>query len=212
MHHPRDMATYPAGIDLTLERVFLRQALAGRDDAFVLLGSMYSEQVYAIARNLCSTDGEALELTRNAFQRAREELSWIPARQSFRTFVCRFLVSEAVKRLRFKAPPASASLERFLPGFADGKLVSPLTACAEIDGLAHRRDLPERIRERLAGLRAEDRVAFLLRIVEELPLDEVASIMEVPPPVVRERANRACLLLSGYFSDLAATTPPRNRG
>jgi len=128
MHHPRDMATYPAGIDLTLERVFLRQALAGRDDAFVLLGSMYSEQVYAIARNLCSTDGEALELTRNAFQRAREELSWIPARQSFRTFVCRFLVSEAVKRLRFKAPPASASLERFLPGFADGKLVSPLTA------------------------------------------------------------------------------------
>src|SRR5216683_280664 len=74
MHHPRDMATYPAGIDLTLERVFLRQALAGRDDAFVLLGSMYSEQVYAIARNLCSTDGEALELTRNAFQRARAEL------------------------------------------------------------------------------------------------------------------------------------------
>src|SRR5229473_632524 len=163
MHHPRDMATYPAGIDLTLERVFLRQALAGRDDAFVLLGSMYSEQVYAIARNLCSTDGEALELTRNAFQRAREELSWIPARQSFRTFVCRFLVSEAVKRLRFKAPPASASLERFLPGFADGKLVSPLTACAEIDGLVHRRDLPERIRERLAGLRAEDRGASARR-------------------------------------------------
>jgi DNA-directed RNA polymerase specialized sigma24 family protein len=100
------METYPATIDFTLERVFFRQALAGRDDAFVLLGSMYSEQVYAIARNLCSTDDEALELTRNAFQRAREELSWLPARQSFRTFVCRFLVS-CDSRLRRRLPRSS---------------------------------------------------------------------------------------------------------
>jgi DNA-directed RNA polymerase specialized sigma24 family protein len=41
-----------------------------------------------------------------------------------------------------------------------------------------------------------------LRCIEELPLDEVSAIMEMPASVVRERAHRACLLLSGYIGYL----------
>ncbi len=201
LHHPRGMTTYPDRIELTLERIFLQQALAGQDDAFVLLGSMYSEQVYAIARNLCSGDNEALELTRSAFERARKELTGIPDQQSFRTFVCRFLVSEAVERLRSKPPPVSVPLAQFLPRFEDGRRVSASWGWAEIDGLARRRDVIQHIREALAGLQAEDRAAFVLLSVEGLAVDEVAAIMEVP--AVRLRAHRACMLLSGYIVHLA---------
>ena len=196
------MATYPDRIELTLERIYLQQALAGEDDAFVLLGSMHSEQVYAIARNLCSGDDQALELTRSAFERARKELTGIPDQQSFRTFVCRFLVSEAVERLRSKPPWVSLPLAQFLPRFEDGRRVS--ASWAEIDGLARRRDIIEHIREALAGLQAEDRAAFVLLSVEGLAVDEVAAIMEVPAPVVRLRAHRANMLLSGYIGHLAA--------
>lgn len=200
LHHAPGMATYPEQMQLVPERLLFQRALAGDYDAFVLLGSMHSQQVYAIARNLSSSDGSALELTQSAFQQAWKELSAIPPKLSFRTFVCRFLINEAVERLGPPDPSASASLERFLPTFdACGRWSALPWHCAELDGLAHRREFAERLRQALAGLDAKDRAVFVLKFLEELPLDEVSAIMEIPASVVRQRAHRACLLLSGYI-------------
>jgi RNA polymerase sigma-70 factor, ECF subfamily len=198
LQHAPDMATYPDQTQLSPEPLFLQRALAGDYDAFVLLGSMHSQQMYAIARNLSSSDGDALELTQSAFQQAWKELSAIPPKLSFRTFVCRFLVSEGVKRLRHSDPSASGSLERFLPRFdEDGRLPAPPWDCPEFDGFARRRKLAERIREGLAGLNPKDRAVFVLRVVEQFPLDEVSAIMKMPASVVRQCTHRARLLLSG---------------
>jgi RNA polymerase sigma-70 factor (ECF subfamily) len=68
--------------------------------------------------------------------------------------------------------------------------------------LARRSEFADRIRQALAGLDPKDRAVFVLRCIEELPLDEVSAIMEMPASVVRERAHRACLLLSGYIGYL----------
>jgi DNA-directed RNA polymerase specialized sigma24 family protein len=115
LHHPPDMATYPDQTQLISERLLLPRARAGDYDAFVLLGSMHSQQVYAIARNLSSSEGSALELTQNAFQQAWKELTAIPPKLSYRIFVCRFLIKEAVDRLGHPDLSVSAWLERFFP-------------------------------------------------------------------------------------------------
>jgi RNA polymerase sigma-70 factor (ECF subfamily) len=203
LHHPPDMATYPDQTQLISERLLLPRARAGDYDAFVLLGSMHSQQVYAIARKLSSSDGSALELTQNAFQQAWKELTAIPPKLSFRIFVCRFLIKEAVDRLGHPDLSVSAWLERFLPEFdACGRLSALPWDCAELEGLARRSEFADRIRQALAGLDPKDRAVFVLRCIEELPLDEVSAIMEMPASVVRERAHRACLLLSGYIGYL----------
>jgi RNA polymerase sigma-70 factor (ECF subfamily) len=203
LHHPPDMATYPDQTQLISERLLLPRARAGDYDAFVLLGSMHSQQVYAIARKLSSSDGSALELTQNAFQQAWKELTAIPPKLSYRIFVCRFLIKEAVDRLGHPDLSVSAWLERFLPEFdACGRLSALPWDCAELEGLARRSEFADRIRQALAGLDPKDRAVFVLRCIEELPLDEVSAIMEMPASVVRERAHRACLLLSGYIGYL----------
>lgn len=203
LHHAPDMATYPDQTQLISERLLLPRARAGDYDGFVLLGSMHSQQVYTIARNLSSSDGSALELTQNAFQQAWKELTAIPPKLSFRIFVCRFLIKEAVDRLGHLDPSVSAWLERFLPKFdACGRLSALPWDCAELDGLVRRSEFADRIRQALAGLDPTDRAVFVLRCIEELPLDEVSAIMEMPASVVRERAHRACLLLSGYIGYL----------
>jgi DNA-directed RNA polymerase specialized sigma24 family protein len=69
----------------------------------------------------------------------------------------------------------------------------------------------ERIRGALAWLDAEDRAAFVLRVVADLPVSEVAAVLEMPAPVVGRRVHRACLLMTGYVQPFVAgaATPSR---
>jgi RNA polymerase sigma-70 factor (ECF subfamily) len=203
LHQIQEMTSNPDLAQVMLERLFLRRALKGDQDAFVVLGSMHSEQVYAIARNLSSNDEDALELTQGAFRKASRELSAIPAQLSFRVFVCRFLVRDAIALLRDAIPPVSALLEPFLPRFEDGKHAPAQSFnCPEVRGLARRRDVAEPFRDALSGLSPEDRTAFVLWTIEDLPLDEVVAILEIPAWLVRRRAHRARLMLSGYVRHL----------
>src|SRR3954463_13402470 len=97
------------------------------------------ETIYMIARNLSGTDAEALDLTETALRVAWEEIGEMPQGISFRTFVCRFLVREALSRLR-----------------------EMLASGPAMDALTRRPDLAERLREALDWLEPEDRAAFVL--------------------------------------------------
>ena len=50
----------------------------------------------------------------------------------------------------------------------------------------------------------EDRAAFVLRVVGEVPMDDAAAILDLPVWIVRLRTHRACLLVNAYLSYLAA--------
>lgn len=63
------------------------------------------------------------------------------------------------------------------------------------------------IREALQRLDDLDRAALLLRDVEMLPVEEVASILQISPKDVRTRAHRARLLLMGLTGDPAHGNP-----
>ena len=170
------MATDLDQAQVVLEQRLVRHAARGDQEAFVTLASTHSGLVYAIARNLSSSNAEALDLTRAAFEEARNELRAMAWPLSFRTFVCRLLIREGLARLRRDPPGAPNGVPR------GGS---------------------ERVREALGWLDAEDRAAFVLRIVAGLPIAEVAQILEIPAPVVRRRVHSACLLMTGYVQNLA---------
>lgn len=184
-----------------LEGTFLCRARRGDEKAFAILASIHSGEVYSIARNLSATDAAALELTERAFQRAWSRISSIADEVAFRVFVCRFLVGEAVARLRSVQP--SASRERFDPA------VQPFFAAgpADIARVARRRDLLDHLDAAVALLDPQDRAAFVLRIVQGLSIEDAAAILAVEPATVRRRLHWACLLVSALVSQLAARGP-----
>ena len=65
------MAPSSEDADPLLEHLLLRRALQGDDKAFVALASMHSAAVYATARNLSSSDLEAVELPSTSPTRLR---------------------------------------------------------------------------------------------------------------------------------------------
>ena len=191
--------------DAMLEHLFLRRAMQGDNEAFVALASMHATSVYSAARNLCSSDLEAIELTEGAFQSARDGIRAMPAGVSFRAFVCRFMVKDAIERLRRASPLPFKHLGRFLPATAGGdRSTSSPQGLPDPELLAQRPDITRRLTDALALLEPEDRAAFVLRVVGAIPMHEAAAILGLPAWLVRLRTHRASLLVTGYLSYLAA--------
>jgi len=68
-----------------------------------------------------------------------------------------------------------------------------------------RRDLAERIREGLEHVEDLDRASFVLREIEQVPIEEAAAILRASPEEIRDRAHRACLCLTGFLGRLPVT-------
>src|SRR5207248_6818920 len=100
------------------------------------------------------------------------------------------------------------SLAAFLPRFdLHGRLASAGRDWSESGEAAFgRRNVGERIRETLQHLDALDRAAFVLREIEQLPVEEAAAVLAISPSSVRQRAHRASLILTGFLGDLFAQT------
>ncbi len=178
------MTTRPDDAQVIFENAVVRRATTGDADAFVTLGSLHAQKLYSIARNLSSSEAEAMELMQQALQEAYDQIARLPAELSFRAFVCRFAVRNAIGRLRRAGAPETE-----------------WPACAPP---ARREEFAERIRDALERLDPEDRAAFVLRVVEDLPVDEVAAIQETTVAAVRARAHQASLLLAAYVQHLLA--------
>jgi RNA polymerase sigma-70 factor (ECF subfamily) len=75
-----------------------------------------------------------------------------------------------------------------------------------LDGLVALEQRPA-LRDALASLSKEDRETFLLVVLAELPYQEVAEILGVPPGTVRSRVNRARRLLRELLGSAEAINP-----
>jgi len=143
-------------------------------------------------------------VTQAAFLSAWNRIDSMPADLSFRSFASRFVVKEAVERLRRAVPPALTSLDRSVPAIGAGNWpAASAEGDLDVEMLATRPDIAERLADALALLDPEDRAAFVLRVVNEVPMHETAAILEMPVSQVRALTHRACLLMSRYLSNLA---------
>jgi DNA-directed RNA polymerase specialized sigma24 family protein len=73
-----------------------------------------------------------------------------------------------------------------------------------MEKLARRGDIVERLGDGLAALDPDGRAAFVLQIVEGIPAEDVAAILEVPICTVRRRTHFACLLMGASLFRLSA--------
>jgi len=118
--------------------------------------------VYATARNLCSSDLEAIELD----GKCASERSGPNPRDAGRAVVSGFRLSLHAQRghraaTTRNAPPFTL-LHRFLPATAGGDRSTPSPArFSDVELLAQRPDIARRITDALALLEPEDRAAFV---------------------------------------------------
>ena len=156
------------------------RAREGDVTAFEDLVRRYQAPVYRIAVRILNDPGSAADTAQEAFVTAWRRLPEVRAEQAFAAWLYRIVVTRAVSTLRTVRPyvpldESAAARDRF-PGPEEHALA---------DGLA------TALRCALNRLTPEQRACWILREMEGLSYEEVATVLHTSPGAVRGRLHRA---------------------
>jgi RNA polymerase sigma-70 factor (ECF subfamily) len=198
------------GRDMKAATVGKEEALEARlamdlDGNFERLVRDYQDRLYSFAHRLTKIREDAEEVTQDAFVRAYRALQKYPAERiralALRAWLYRITLNVARNRMRGKRREFVS-----IGGHDDG--ASGLPAWEPEDASENRPDSRyERSQRRadlaslVAGLPPRFQAPLILRYVEGLPLEEVATILNQPVGTTKSNVHRAINALRSAISD-----------
>lgn len=176
---------------LSDDRTLARRVASGDRGAFDVLMRRHNRRLYRVARAALRDDAEAEDALQEAYLAAYRSIGQYRGEASLSTWLSRMVLNECFARLR-------KSMRR--------QNVVPIVTSDDMDTIAgDEHDSPDRmlgrsemralIERKLDELPEDYRIAFVLRAVEELSVEEAAACLGVPEATVRSRHFRARGLL-----------------
>jgi RNA polymerase sigma-70 factor (ECF subfamily) len=164
-----------------------REALAGSQVAYRTLVARYASAAVNFAARLVRDRAVAEDLAQEAFVRAFARLDTYDQERRFSAWFFRIVHNVALDYLRRKRLDTVSLDSLHQAGFrgpaAETRDSSP-------EALAERHALEEAMEEALRSLRLEYREAIVLRHQQELTVDEIAEVLDVPAGTVKTYLHR----------------------
>lgn len=163
----------------------------GSVEAFDELAREHSPRLFRLALHLSGRSEEAEDLVQETLVRAIPALRGFEGRAQLSTYLIRALTNLWKNRLRSRS--RSRIVDWFRQGPRDkdaGPFDPPDRSPSALERLESEDDAA-RVRVAVAGLDPDRRMTLLLRDVEDLSYEEIASITRVPLGTVRSRLARA---------------------
>jgi|SRR5271165_6755206 len=168
------------------ERSLLTDLSAGRPGAFASLMRQNNRRLWRIARAILRDESDAEEAVQETYVRAFTHITEFRGEAKLSTWLSTIVVNEALK-LRARRVD-SVSLEDFaqsLPAdHGERRFASP-------EQERGRQELRLILEHAIDGLAAPFRTVFVMRMIEELSVDEIARCLGVHSITVRTRFYRA---------------------
>ena len=179
------------------------RAANGDESAFENIMRRYNRLLFRTARSILKNDAETEDALQEAYLRAWRALAGFRADAKLSTWLVRIVINESLGRLRRR-----------------GAQVIPLDTALDVAGhepeawmeddpdqrpdrVAMRAEVRQLMEARIDTLPDAFRTVFMLRAVEELSVEEVAVVLEIPEATVRTRFFRARgLLREGLSRDV----------
>jgi RNA polymerase sigma-70 factor (ECF subfamily) len=176
------------------ERVLVDQCRRGDPDAFARLVSLHEGMVFNLSARLLGDAEEARDLSQEVFLQVYRHLGRFQGRSSLKTWIYRIVVNQCRNRRRWwrrRNAGRSASLDELTPAeeakasaAASGGQESPLDqAC--------RRQRARQVQAALVAIPFHHRTVLVLREVEGLSCEAIASALGLPEGTVKSRLARA---------------------
>jgi len=179
------------------------RAQAGDQAAFRQLFETYGPLVYRIAARMVGEE-DAADLTQDILVRAYQRLGSLRDGQAFHAWISRLAMNMAHDSLR-RRKPQTFSLDAPPPGTEEGidwQLASE-TPTAEHQMLTG--ELSAQVRGALDALSPDHRAVVVLHHLEEMPVERIAEILDVPVGTVKSRLARARAELKRLLADYLET-------
>jgi RNA polymerase sigma-70 factor, ECF subfamily len=186
----------PGARDQERERVLLdvstilERCRQGDDLAWEALVRHYQGRVYAVACSYMRNAEEARDVAQDIFVRVYERLGSFHGDQAFLPWLLRLSRNVCIDALRRRKsrPRATADLED-----ASAQIVSEGPTPEERSVRDSESDLLYRAMARMSD---SDREILMLREIQGLKVEEIATLLNVPVGTVKSRCNRARLDLA----------------
>ena len=173
-----------------LDQELVERVQNGEKAAFDILVRKYEHKLANVISRYIHDQSEVLDVAQDAFIKAYRALPNFRGDSAFYTWLYRIAINTAKNHLvaASRRPPKNdvdaQEAEQFVAG-------SGLKEYATPERLALRSELAGTIQKAIEELPEELRVAIVLRELEGLSYDEIASAMECPIGTVRSRIFRA---------------------
>jgi RNA polymerase sigma-70 factor (ECF subfamily) len=191
--------------DASTDSELVSLALAGNDAAFALIMRRYNRLMFRSARSILKNDDDTQDAVQEAYLSAWRALRSFRSDAKLSTWLVRIAVNEALGRLRRQGPAARVIPLTASTDFNDESPEMQMQANPDEqpEQWAMRAQVRQQIEARIDTLPDQYRTVFMLRGVEELSVEEVATALNIPEATVRSRFFRArSLLREGLSRDI----------
>jgi RNA polymerase sigma-70 factor (ECF subfamily) len=172
---------------------FVRRARAGDGDAFEALYHAHVDGVFRLITRLVGPDSEREDLVQQVFLELHRALPGFRGESLFSTWLHRIVVRVAYDHLRRRRRRPVVALK-------DEDLEALIAPDETPEAAARQRELLRQALGLLDRIKPKKRIAFLLRVVEGLSLEEIGEIVGAKPPAVGQRVKHAERELEGMIA------------
>lgn len=181
----------------------VKRVLAGESALFEIIMRRYNQRLYRVTRSILGNDGEAEDVTQEAYVRAYLHLDQFDGRAKFSTWLTRIAVHEALARGRKRRK--LVELDAASPALEKSMELESTSPSPEQEVLTQRMKVA--LEEATDKLSPTYRSVFMLRDIEGLSIAETAECLDLSEETVKVRLHRAhALLRKDIYAQTGAAT------
>lgn len=167
----------------------IKQVIKGDQDAFAEIIEIYKNSIFQLCFRMLGNRHEAEDMAQEAFIRAYVNINSFNQDLKFSTWLFRIATNLCIDRIRKKKPDyyldAEVSGTEGLTMYSQLASESPLPE-KELESL----ELQETVQKEIMKLPEKYRSVIVLKYIEELSLNEISEILDMPLGTVKTRIHR----------------------
>lgn len=178
------------------ENELVAQARSGDTESFEALVNLYERRIYQIAYRIVENAQDAEDVLQETFLKAFENLQRFRGESSFYTWTVQIAVNAALQRVNRRRKRPAVSLDN--DGDEEENFFPPREIVVweeDPEQLYAKKETQDILERAIASMPTIYRTVFLLRDVENLPMEEAARSLGISVPDAKSRLIRARLEL-----------------
>ncbi|WP_019414260.1 RNA polymerase sigma factor SigW [Paenisporosarcina sp. TG20] len=179
----------------------IKEVLKGDQNAFAEIVELFQDKLYRVCYRMLGNKHEAEDIAQEAFVRAFVNIHTFDTNRKFSTWLYRIGTNLCIDRIRKKKP--DFSLDADVTG-TDG--LTMYSQVASTDDLPEeevlKMEMQDRVQYEISRLPDKYRAVIVLKYLEDLPLQEISDILDMPLGTVKTRVHRGREALRKQLSNM----------
>jgi len=173
----------------TLETRLALLARKGDQRAFAEIVELYKDKIFHLAYRMLSNRHEAEDVVQDTFLRVYKNLDRYDENQKFSTWIYRIGTNLCIDRLRKRKPTYSLDAEMNDQEGVDGYSILPSDDRTPESELLLS-ETQQLIRQAIESLPAKYKTVMVLRYLQDLSLQEISDVLDMPVTTIKTRVHR----------------------